>query len=222
MKQTQGYIKGMDQDSANSKRDPNSYFSADNFRVVTDEGASSGSLEVEKGTKLAFKIPTISSNKGGLPELIINDITGFNLDPKRTVFLVDKINNILNHNFDLIFSCPPYSNLEIYSKLEGDISNMNYDDFIIAYKSIIKKSTNHLKPGGYACFVVGEVRDRKGNYIGFVPDTIRVMEECGLKYYNECIYLNSLSGAGLTAGRIMSISKKVKKVHQNVLIFKKP
>jgi glycosyltransferase involved in cell wall biosynthesis len=50
---------------------------------------------------LFFKIPTISSNKGGLPELIINDITGFNLDPKRTVFLVDKINNILNHNFDL-------------------------------------------------------------------------------------------------------------------------
>ena len=43
-----------------------------------------------------------------------------------------------------------------------------------------------------------------------------------MNYYNEIIYLNSLAGAGLTAGRVMSISKKVKKVHQNVLIFKKP
>lgn len=124
-----------------------------------------------------------------------------------------------NHKFDLIFSCPPYADLEVYSKLEGDISNMNYDDFITSYKSIIQKSVNHLKSGGYACFVVGEVRDKKGNYIGFVPDTIEAMKESGLKYYNECIYLQGLAGACLTAGRVMGISKKVKKIHQNVLVF---
>ena len=61
-------MKGMDQDSANNKRDPNSYFSANNFRVVTDEGASSGSLENEKGTKLAFKVPIIS-------EMVLKDGT---------------------------------------------------------------------------------------------------------------------------------------------------
>jgi len=126
-----------------------------------------------------------------------------------------------NQKFDLIFSCPPYADLEIYSDLPNDISNMPYNQFIQAYKSIIKKSANHLKIGGYACFVVGEVRDKKGDYIGFVPDTIQAMKEAGLKYYNECIYLNGLAGACLTAGRIMSISKKVKKVHQNVLVFKK-
>ena len=60
-------------------------------------------------------------------------------------------------------------------------------------------------------FVVGEVRNKKGDYIGFVPDTIEVMKEAGLKYYNECIYLNGLVGACLTAGRIMGISKKSKK-----------
>ena len=126
-----------------------------------------------------------------------------------------------NHKFDLIFSCPPYADLEVYSDLPNDISNMPYDKFLYAYKSIIKKSVNHLKIGGFACFVVGEVRDRRGNYIGFVPDTIEAMREAGLKYYNECIYLNGLAGACLTAGRIMGISKKVKKVHQNVLVFRK-
>lgn len=125
-----------------------------------------------------------------------------------------------NHKFDLIFSCPPYSDLEVYSDLEGDISNMKYDDFIINYRSIIQKSVKHLKKGGYACFIVGEVRNRKGNFIGFVPDTIKAMEDSGLKFYNECIYLQGLAGACLTAGRTMSISKKIRKIHQNVLIFK--
>lgn len=126
------------------------------------------------------------------------------------------------HKFDLLFSCPPYADLEKYSDLPGDISNMNYADFILTYKSIIRKGVNHLKSGGYAVFVVGEVRDNKGYYRSFVPDTIEAMKEAGLKYYNEIIYLNGLAGACLTAGRIMDISKKVKKVHQNVLVFIKP
>lgn len=132
--------------------------------------------------------------------------------------LDDKYNN----EFDLVFSCPPYADLEVYSDLEDDISNMKYPDFLITYKSIIKKSCDKLKKGGYACFVVGEVRDKKGNYIGLVPDTIEAFKECGMNYYNECIYLNGLAGACLTAGRVMGISKKVKKVHQNILIFIKP
>jgi DNA modification methylase len=131
------------------------------------------------------------------------------------------LNTNFNHKFDLIFSCPPYADLEVYSDLPNDISNMPYNEFMIAYKSIIKKSFNHLKTDGYACFVIGEVRNKKGNYIGFVPDTIKAFEEAGFKYYNECIYLNGLAGACLTAGRIMGISKKVKKVHQNVLVFRK-
>lgn len=134
-------------------------------------------------------------------------------------------NKVLDTNFqqqfDLVFSCPPYAYLEVYSDLEDDISNMSYDDFLKVYRSIIKKAAAHLKEGGFAVFVVGEIRDRKGNYIGFVPDTILAMQEAGLKYYNECIYLQGLAGACLVAGKQMSDSKKVRKIHQNVLVFRK-
>lgn len=131
------------------------------------------------------------------------------------------LNTNFSHRFDLIFSCPPYAYLEVYSDLEDDISNMNYEDFLNVYKSIIKKAATHLKEGGFAVFVVGEIRDRKGNYIGFVPDTIFAMKDAGLKYYNECIYLQGLAGACLVAGKQMEESKKVRKIHQNVLVFKK-
>jgi len=125
-----------------------------------------------------------------------------------------------DQKFDFVFSCPPYADLEVYSDLEGDISNMNYDDFMIAYSSIIKKSISLLKEGGYACFVVGEVRDKKGNYIGFVPDTIKAFQNAGVGYYNEAILLNSIASASMRANGNMK-SKKLVKIHQNVLIFKK-
>jgi 16S rRNA G966 N2-methylase RsmD len=150
------------------------------------------------------------------------DILDVNNQPNWYVGDSNEVLNNFNKEFDFVFSCPPYADLEVYSDLENDISNMPYDKFMKAYEEIIAKSCKLLKSGGYACFVVGEVRDKKGNYIGFVPDTIKAFEKYGMKYYNECIYLNGLAGACLTAGRVMGISKKVKKVHQNVLIFKKP
>ena len=123
--------------------------------------------------------------------------------------------------FDFVFSCPPYADLEVYSEIDGDISNMSYADFMVAYKNIIKKSCDLLKNGAYACFVVGEVRDKNGNYIGFVPDTIKAFTECGMKFYNEAILLNQLGTASMRANGNMK-SEKLVKVHQNILVFKKP
>lgn len=126
----------------------------------------------------------------------------------------------VNDEFDFVFSCPPYGDLEVYSDLEGDISNMEYDDFLVAYRSIIAKSCAKLKSGGYACFVVGEFRDKKGNYRGFVPDTIRAFTDCGMKYYNEGILINSFASAAIRADGNMK-NKKLVKVHQNIIVFKK-
>ena len=139
------------------------------------------------------------------------------------IWYVGDSNTILNgfnKEFDFVFSCPPYANLEVYSDLKGDISNMSYNDFMKAYEEIIEKSCNLLKKGGYACFVVGEVRDKKGNYIGFVSDTIRAFKKCGMNYYNEAILLNSIGSGSLRAEGNMK-SQKLVKIHQNVLVFKK-
>ncbi len=133
----------------------------------------------------------------------------------------NEILNDFNVKFDFIFSCPPYANLEVYSDMEKDISNMTYDDFRKSYKSIIKKSCDLLKVGSYACFVVGEVRDKKGNYIGFVPDTINAFKDAGMTFYNEAILLDQLGNAAMRASCLFKKSKKLVKVHQNVLIFKK-
>lgn len=149
------------------------------------------------------------------------DILEVNNQPQWYVGDSNKVLDNMTTEFDLVFSCPPYADLEVYSDLEGDISNMKYDDFLKAYESIIKKSCERLKKGGFAIFVVGEVRDKNGNYYGFVPDTYNCFKKAGLHLYNEAILATSLASAALRAGGNMK-SKKLVKVHQNILIFKKP
>lgn len=148
------------------------------------------------------------------------DILEVNNQPQWYVGDSNKVLDDMNVDFDLVFSCPPYADLEVYSDLEGDISNMKYDDFLKAYESIIKKSCERLKKGGFAIFVVGEVRDKNGNYYGFVPDTYNCFKKAGLHLYNEAILATSLASAALRASGNMK-SKKLVKVHQNILIFKK-
>lgn len=150
------------------------------------------------------------------------DILGMENLPQ---WYVGDSNIVLEQNwqkqFDLVFTCPPYADLEVYSDMKGDISNMEYNDFIFTFESIMRKACKLLKVGGMAIVVVGEVRNKKGEYYGFVADTVKLMQRCsGMMFYNDAILATSLASAALRAGGNMKSGKLVK-VHQNVLMFKK-
>jgi len=168
-----------------------------------------------KYTGIDIRQEQVDSNREqGLEILEVNN------QPQWYVGDSNDVLNGMSKEFDFVFSCPPYADLEVYSDLKGDISNMPYIEFMKAYEEIIAKSCSLLKSGGYACFVVGEVRDKKGNYIGFVPDTIKAFRKCGMNFYNEAILLNSIASASMRANGNMK-SQKLVKIHQIVLIFKK-
>ena len=123
-------------------------------------------------------------------------------------------------SFDFILTCPPYADLEVYSDAEDDISNMDYDQFLPVYKSIMAKAASKLKDNRFAMVVVGEVRDKKtGVYRNFVQDTIDSMTEAGLHYYNEIILITSAGSLPMRTGRQFQTSRKVGKTHQNALVF---
>lgn len=122
---------------------------------------------------------------------------------------------------DMIMTCPPYADLEVYSDDPRDLSTMEYNDFINAYRRIIKKCADMLKPNRFAVFVVSEVRDKKGNYYNFVGDTIRAGLDAGLKYYNEMILINQLSSVVMSVSNNINTGRKVGRCHQNVIIFYK-
>ncbi len=120
---------------------------------------------------------------------------------------------------DFVFSCPPYADLERYSDDPQDLSTMEYPEFIKAYREIIAGCVRMLKPDRFACFVVGDIRDSKGNYRGFVADTERAFVDCGMPLYNEAILVTSVGSLPIRVGRQFESGRKLGKTHQNVLVF---
>jgi DNA modification methylase len=121
---------------------------------------------------------------------------------------------------DLIFTCPPYMNLEIYSDHPDDLSNMNDENFINKFNNIIQLSVNNLKDDGFAIMVVGDVRDKDGYYKDFITITKQAFYKIGMKLYNDIILLNIIGSACLRTA-CFEKSRKVVKTHQNILVFKK-
>jgi hypothetical protein len=121
---------------------------------------------------------------------------------------------------DFIWTCPPYGNLERYSDDPSDLSGLHYEPFIHEYRKIIKDACSLLKPDRFAAIVVGDFRDKKtGAYQGFVSDTIEAFEDAGLMLYNEAILMTMIASAAMRTGRQFAGSRKLGKIHQNVLVF---
>lgn len=133
------------------------------------------------------------------------------------------IDSIVNDEFDMIFSCPPYFNLEVYSNDAADLSNMEtYEEFVKAYHEIIKKSCNMLKEDSFAVFVVSNVRDRKtGELHDLVGDTVRGFTNCGLLYYNDIVLVNTAGTLPIRIPKKFDVSRRVGRQHQNILVFYK-
>lgn len=122
---------------------------------------------------------------------------------------------------DFIFSCPPYGDLEVYSDRPDDISNMPSDDFDLAYAEIIKKAVESLKQHRFACFVIGDYRDRNGLYRNLPGKTIAAFEAAGASLYNEAILVIATGALAIRAGKSFRTTRKLGKTHQNVLVFVK-
>jgi hypothetical protein len=122
---------------------------------------------------------------------------------------------------DMVFSCPPYGDLEKYSDDPADLSSMEWHTFVAAYKRIILRSVQKMKPDTFACFVVGDFRDPKGHYRNFVSTTIEAFEECGARLYNEAILATSVGSAAMRVTKQFTSGRKMAKTHQNVLVFVK-
>lgn len=179
-----------------------------------------GSVRGIVAEKLGYKYTGIDLRKEQIEANILN-AQEMGLNP--TWICDDSLNADLyveDDSVDLLFSCPPYADLEVYSDDERDISNMDYEQFKKVYRKIIDISCRKVKNDRFAIFVVGDVRDKKGYYRNFIDYTKECFNKNGFMTYNEIILLEQLGTIPLRA-RYVFKKRKVAKAHQNILIFYK-
>lgn len=141
-------------------------------------------------------------------------------------YICDDGRNVADHfapeSQDLLFSCPPYFDLEKYSDLPNDASNQGtYEEFIEILRTAFTSAIGCLKQNRFAVVVVGDVRDKRtGFYYDFVGDVKQIFKDAGMAFYNDIVLVEIGATAAIRAARYME-TRKVVKMHQNVLVFYK-
>jgi hypothetical protein len=129
---------------------------------------------------------------------------------------------LVGEDADFIMCCPPYHDLEVYSDDPHDLSQLSdYDEFMEVYRVIVSESVRRLKENRFACFVVGDVRDKAGYYKNFVSDTVGAFIDAGCRLYNEAIFVTPAGSLPVRTSAQFPKGRKLGKTHQNVLVFVK-
>lgn len=127
-----------------------------------------------------------------------------------------------SYEADLIFTCPPYADLEVYSDDPRDLSTMEYPAFVDAQAAIIAAAARRLRPDRFAVWVTSDVRDPKtGAYRGLVVDTIRAFAAAGLALWNDAIVVDMVGTSAIRAERPFVANRKITRTHQHALVFVK-
>jgi DNA modification methylase len=122
---------------------------------------------------------------------------------------------------DLVFSCPPYWNLEEYSDDPADLSAMGREEFFTAYAAIIRESVARLRNDRFAVWVIGDVRDDAGCFVNLPGRTVEAFEAAGARFYNDAILVTAVGSLPIRAGKQFKATRKLGRTHQNVLVFVK-
>lgn len=124
-------------------------------------------------------------------------------------------------DFDFVFSCPPYYDLEVYSDLAGDLSNANsYDEYLCMLKNVLQNCYDVLKKNCFAVFVVGNFRNKKGELENLNGDLITKAKEVGFKLWDELIWMGASNVALTRCGKFEKNRKSVR-MHEYIIILKK-
>lgn len=121
--------------------------------------------------------------------------------------------------YDLMLTCPPYFDLEVYSDDPADLSRAgDYRGFLQSYEGCLAAATDRMRPDAFAAIVTGPVRDRKG-YIQDLPsDTTRIMESLGWRLYQDAVLLTTVATAAIRAARSFAL-RKLTRTHQAVAVY---
>lgn len=132
-----------------------------------------------------------------------------------------KLERTEDDSVDLVFTCPPYYNIEKYESVDGQMSDKpTYESFMESMNEASKNCFRVLKDGTFCVWVVGDFREG-GKLRNFHGDMIDSMVNSGFDYHDIIIIENISPFAALQMGKVAS-KRYSSKIHEYILVFRKP
>jgi hypothetical protein len=138
-----------------------------------------------------------------------------------------KLGDHVDGEFDLLFTCPPYWNKEMYSGCDGDLSACEtYDEFLEKMGQMARAARPLMKAGAFVCLVLGHVRDQSGKppsrYLYIPAHVAECFEDAGFQMHQEIIIRGPDGSAAANAGALWTPYKYLVPVHQTMLVLQTP
>jgi len=125
-------------------------------------------------------------------------------------------------SFAVACTCPPYYNLEVYSELPDDLSNMgSYEEFNAGMMLCAQAHRRLMKPSAFVCIVVGPFRDKSGEIVDFRAHTVDNFREAGFIFHQEIILSKNFGSAAKRSTNSWKGLKLVP-IHEYLLVFRTP
>lgn len=132
---------------------------------------------------------------------------------------LDVLPGFEDESFDLIFTCPPYYDLERYSDDPADLSTMEPDKFDATYRAILVEALRCLRPNRFAVLVVGNVRDERGIVRDLRALTVEAMAAGGAEFVQDAVLVTAIGSLALRSARAFEASRALGRSHQEVVVF---
>jgi DNA modification methylase len=122
---------------------------------------------------------------------------------------------------DLIYTCPPYYNIEEYESVDGQLSDCDtYGSFMGFIDRCAENCFRVAKDGTFCVWVVADFR-QDGKLVDFHGDTIQSFKKAGFDYHDIIIMENISPFATLTTFQA-ACKRYAPKTHEYILVFRKP
>jgi site-specific DNA-methyltransferase (adenine-specific) len=130
------------------------------------------------------------------------------------------MNKTKNECADLIFTSPPYHDIERYESGPGQLCELKtYDEFLNRIQMCGRNCFRVMKSGAFCCWVVGDWRGG-GIFRVFHRDVLNIFESVGLSPHDIVIIHNISPWGYIQAGKVAA-KRYTGKIHEYLLVFRK-
>ena len=131
-----------------------------------------------------------------------------------------KLGNTKDNTADLVFTCPPYFNIEQYESCDNQLSDIrDYDTFMDSMGECVSNVKRVLKEGAWAIFVVADFRIG-GELKSFSSDLIQKFKDNDMIHWDTIIMENISPFASLQIHKV-NCKRYTSKIHEYILVFRK-
>jgi len=121
---------------------------------------------------------------------------------------------------DLIYTCPPYYNLEKYDAGSGDLSMLpTYKDFLSEINKVIEQCYLGLNAKGFCIWVIGTIRNKDG-LVDLRGDIVRLFKQAGFIFFDDIVF-HYKGGLKMLRLGTFDRTRLCAKSHEYVLVFVK-